>query len=241
MILDYPVNVVITKEGYIKKIIPPKSDKVKVEEQKLKENDSIASEFSVANDYDLVCFSDNCQAYKSKLDDFDDVKPSALGDYIPAKLGFDNNENCIAATVTKDYSGFVAIFFENGKAVVIPMSCYATKTNRKKLTNAYSSDSKAVGIFFLPEIKTRNDHKDFLVVSDGGKAMIVSSALLTHKVTRTSSGVICFTLKKGQKITSAVEFKDDGSEKMKEMSRYRKTKIPSTGTTVTNYKQLTFI
>ena len=78
-------------------------------------------------------------------------------------------------------------------------------------------------------------------VSSGGKAMLVSSNLLTKKVTRTSSGSTCFTLKKGQKIVSANVFVDDGSEKMKELSRYRKTKIPSTGTTVTNVKQLTFL
>jgi DNA gyrase subunit A len=144
--------------------------------------------------------------------------------------------------VTKDYKGSVALFFENGKAVLIPMSCYETKTNRKKLTNAYSNDSKAVGIFFVPEIKTRSDHKDFFLKSDGGKGMIVSSSVLTSKVTRTSNGVICFTIKKGQKIISAVEFTDDGSEERKEIfSRYRKTKVPSTGTTITNGKQLSFL
>ena len=241
VVLDYPVNVVITKEGYFKKILPPKSDKAKVEEQKLKENDSIIYSELVANDYDLIAFSDKCQAYKAKLDDFDDVKPSSLGDYIPAKLGFDADENCVSMIITKDYEGSVAIFFENGKAVLIPLNCYATKTNRKKLTNAYSDDSKAVGIFYVPPVKTRADNKDFFVVSDAGKAMIVSSALLTKKVTRTSCGATCFTLKKGQKITSAVEFVDDGSEKMKDLLRYRKTKIPSTGSTVTNAKQLTFL
>ncbi len=241
-VLDYPVNVVITKDGYFKKILPPKSDKAKIEEQKLKENDYIIANLAVANDYDLICFSDKCQVYKARLDDFDDVKNSSLGDFIPAKLGFDDGENVISMIVTKDYKGSVAIFFENGKAVLIPLSCYATKTNRKKLTNAYSDDSKAIGIYFVPEIKSRHDNKDFILMSDNGKAMIVSSALLTTKVTRTSNGVICFTLKKGQKITSAAEFIDDGSDKMKEiLSRYRKTKIPSTGTTVTNYKQLTFI
>jgi len=242
VVLDYPVNVVITKEGYFKKILPPKSDKAKIEEQKLKENDSIVYQELVANDYDLVAFSDKCQVYKAKLDDFDEVKPSSLGDYIPAKLGFDNDENVVAITVTKDYKGSVALFFENGKAVLIPLSCYETKTNRKKLTNAYSSDSKAVGIFFVPEIKTRSDNKDFFLTSDGGKAMIVSSSILTPKVTRTSSGTICFTLKKGQKIIKAAEFIDDGSEERKEIfSRYRKTKVPSTGTTVTSGKQLSFL
>ena len=72
--------------------------------------------------------------------------------------------------------------------------------------------------------------------------MIVSSSVLTSKVTRTSNGVICFTIKKGQKIVSATEFVDDGSEERKEiLSRYRKTKVPSTGTTITNGKQLSFL
>ena len=71
--------------------------------------------------------------------------------------------------------------------------------------------------------------------------MIVNSSLLTEKVTRSSSGVIVFTLKKGQILTHASIFVDDGSEEMKEFSRYRKTKVPSTGTTITSGKQLSLI
>jgi len=133
------------------------------------------------------------------------------------------------------------LFFENGKAVSIPMKCYETKTNRRKLTNAFSEDSKTVGIFFVPEHKGRGFASEYLLVSDSGKAIIMNSSQLTQKVTRTSSGVIVFTLKKGQKIKTVSLFVDDQSEKMKEFSRYRKTKLPSTGTTVTNAKQLTFL
>ena len=240
-VLDYPVTVVMTRDGYFKKILPPKSANAKVEEQKLKENDVIIAKIDVANDYDLVAFTDKGQVYKSRLDDFDEVKPSALGDYVPAKLSFDSDESVMMMCVTKDYSGFAAIFFENGKAVAIPMSAYATKTNRKKLTKAYSTDSRAVGIFALPEHTGRGFYTEYLLTSDGGKAMIMNSSLLTQKVTRTSSGVIVFTLKKGQRITSAAEFHDDGSEEMKEYSRYRKTKVPSTGTTITNSKQLSLL
>jgi DNA gyrase subunit A len=179
--------------------------------------------------------------YKYKTYDIPDTKVAAIGEYLPGILGLEDGERIIYTVVTKDYSGNMLFTFENGKMAKVELKNYETKTNRKKLTNAYSADSKAVGIFYVPEAKTRADHKDFLIVSDGGKAMIVSSNLLTKKVTRTSSGATCFTLKKGQKITSATFFVDDGSEKMREMSRYRKTKIPSTGTTVTNVKQLTFL
>ncbi len=241
VILDYPVNICITKDGYFKKMLPPKSANAKVEEHKLKENDSIVLTDSVTNDCDLVVFTDKCQVYKCRLDDLDEVKPSALGDFIPAKLHFDDGENVKFMCVTKDYSGHIAIFFENGKAVSVPMKAYETKTNRKKLTNAYSDDSKAVGIFFFPEQKARGQHKEYLLKTSGGKAMILNSSMLTEKVTRTSSGVIAFTLKKGQTVTSAVEFVDDGSEKMKEFARYRKTKLPSTGTTIMNGTQLSLI
>ncbi len=240
-VLDYPVNICITKDGYFKKMLPPKSANAKVEEQKLKENDRIVLTESVTNDADLVVFTDKCQVYKSRLDDFDEVKPSALGDFIPAKLHFEEGENVKFMCVTKDYTGHIAIFFENGKAVSVPMKAYETKTNRKKLTNAYSNDSTAVGIFFFPEQKARGQHKEFLLKTSGGKAMIINSSMLTEKVTRTSSGVMAFTLKKGQTLTSAVEFTDDGSEKMKEFARYRKTKLPSTGTTIMNGTQLSMI
>lgn len=239
---DYPVNVTITNEGYFKKILPPKSDRAKPEEQKLKDGDFIVYSSLVTNDCDLICFTDKKRVYKAKLWDFDEVKASALGDFVPAKLDFEEGEKPLLMTVTKDYSGSVAIFFENGKAVLIPLSCYETKTNRKKLTGAYGGDCEAVGIFFVPEQKSRADSVDFVLKSDGGKAMVVNSSLLTQKVTRTAGGVICFTLKKGQKLVFAGKFEDDGSEEKKEfVSRYRKTKLPSTGTTVTCGKQESFL
>ncbi len=238
-VLDYPVNAVITKDGYFKKILPPKSANAKIEEHKLKENDAIVWSDIVTNDCDLVVFTDKCQAYKARLDDFDEVKPSSLGDFIPAKLKFDEEENVIFMCVTKDYSGHIAFFYENGKALKVPLKAYETKTNRKKLTNAYNSDSAAVGIFFVPEHKGRGFAAEYLLQTSGSKAMIVNSSLLTEKVTRNSAGVMVFTLKKGQKVISADLFIDDGSEEMKEFSRYRKTKVPSTGTTISSGKQIT--
>lgn len=240
-ILDYPVIVVVTKDGYFKKILPPKSANAKVEEQKLKENDEIVYNETVTNDCDLIAFTDKCQAYKARLDDFDEIKPSALGDYIPAKLKFDDGENVMFICVTKDYSGSIAFFYENGKALTVPLKAYETKTNRKKLANAYSADSKSVGIFFVPQNTGRSSSVDFLLKTSGSKAMIINSSLLTEKVTRSSSGVIVFTLKKGQILTDVSLFTDDGSEEMKEFSRYRKTKVPSTGTTITSGKQLSLI
>ena len=231
---DYPVNVVMTKEGYFKKIIPPKSDKAKVEELTFKEGDSLLCAFDVANDYDLLFFSDAGNVYKAKIDDFDAVKPSALGDFIPVKLDFAAGEKVVMMIPTKDYKGEVAIFFESGKAVSIPMSAYETKTNRKKLVNGYSVDSPAVGIFFIPEHTGRGFYTEYILKSNSGKCIIMNSNQLTKKVTKTSTGSTVFTLKKGQKVLSVEMFKDDGSEAMKVYSKYRKSKLPSAGTTFNN-------
>lgn len=231
---DYPVNVVMTKEGYFKKIIPPKSDKAKVEELTFKEGDSLLCAFDVANDYDLLFFSDAGNVYKAKIDDFDAVKPSALGDFIPVKLDFAAGEKVVMMIPTKDYKGEVAIFFESGKAVSIPMSAYETKTNRKKLVNGYSVDSPAVGIFFIPEHTGRGFYTEYILKSNSGKCIIMNSNQLTKKVTKTSTGSTVFTLKKGQKVSSVEMFKDDGSEAMKVYSKYRKSKLPSAGTTFNN-------
>lgn len=236
---SYEVYVIMTSEGYFKKIVPGKNDKIKEAEQTLKEGDSVKYEYNAKNDDDLLFFSTSGDVYKAKIDDFDAVKPQALGDYIPAKLGFTENEKVVAMITGREYKGDVVIFFENGKAVKIPLKAYETKTNRKKLTGGYSTDSPAVGIFYLPEHSGRGTETEYILISSSMRCIILNSSQITSKVTRSSSGAVVFTLKKGQKVQSAEIFKDDGSEAMKIYSKYRKVKLPSAGTTFNNSEQST--
>lgn len=236
---SYEVYVIMTSEGYFKKIVPGKNDKIKEAEQTLKEGDRVKYEYDAKNDDDLLFFSTSGDVYKAKIDDFDAVKPQALGDYIPAKLGFAENEKVVAMITGREYKGEVVIFFENGKAVKIPLKAYETKTNRKKLTGGYSTDSPAAGIFYLPEHSGRGTETEYILISSSMRCIILNSAQITSKVTRSSSGAVVFTLKKGQKIKSAEIFKDDGSEAMKIYSKYRKVKLPSAGTTFNNSEQST--
>ena len=236
---SYEVYVIMTSEGYFKKIVPGKNDKIKDAEQTLKEGDSVKYEYDAKNDDDLLFFSTSGDVYKAKIDDFDAVKPQALGDYIPAKLGFTENEKVVAMITGREYKGEVVIFFENGKAVKIPLKAYETKTNRKKLTGGYSTDSPAVGIFYLPEHSGRGTETEYILISSSMRCIILNSSQITSKVTRSSSGAVVFTLKKGQKVQSAEIFKDDGSEAMKIYSKYRKVKLPSAGTTFNNSEQST--
>ena len=85
-------------------------------EQKLKDGDEIIQELEFTNNCDLLFFTDKCQVYKAKADDFAQTKASVLGDYVAAKLGFDEGENAVKMVVTKDYKGMLLFAFENGKA-----------------------------------------------------------------------------------------------------------------------------
>ena len=225
----YPVTVVMTHEGYFKKMIPPKNASAHNDEQKLKDGDFVVLKEDTDSECELLFFSDRCQVYKAKADDFDTVKASALGDFVPAKLGFDEGENVVCLILARDYKGHIAFFYENGKAVMIPLSAYATKTNRKKLTGAYGDDSPLVCAFFVPEKEGRKPSCEFMLTSAQNKAIIVNSDQLAVKTTRSSSGVYVFTLKKGVTVRTAELFCDDGSEEMKRFSKYRKAKLPSTG------------
>lgn len=198
---SYEVYVIMTSEGYFKKIVPGKNDKIKEAEQTLKEGDRVKYEYDAKNDDDLLFFSTSGDVYKAKIDDFDAVKPQALGDYIPAKLGFAENEKVVAMITGREYKGEVVIFFENGKAVKIPLKAYETKTNRKKLTGGYSTDSPAVGIFYLPEHSGRGTETEYILISSSMRCIILNSSQITSKVTRSSSGAVVFTLKKGTEST----------------------------------------
>lgn len=223
---NYNVKLIFTKEGYFKKItlLSYRGN----DEQKLKEGDRVIFCGDASNNDELLFFSDRAQVYKAKVSDFDTVKASQLGDYIPAKLGFDDDERAIAMKPVPDYekSGYAAVFFENGKGVRIPVSMYETKTNRKKLTNAYSDASAPVGIVF-----TDSDDSEILLVSDQNKAILIRSGLVPEKATRTSQGVQLMTLKKGGRLISA---SSDGAAALSDAKKYRKTKLPAAGTALSD-------
>lgn len=188
---DYPVTLFLTNSGYFKKITP---QSLRMSgEQKLKEGDWVESVTESSNRAELLFFTDQAQVYKAKASQFDDTKASVMGDYIPAKLGFDEGENVLYMIVTLDYTGHLLFLYENGKAAKIPLEAYATKTNRKKLTGAYYAKSKLAALLFLP------DHQDVVVRSTGGtgggRALLLNTAMILPKNGRDSAGVQVMTLK----------------------------------------------
>lgn len=215
---DYQVNLFFTKNQYLKKITP-QSLRMN-SDQKLKEGDKIIQKVESSNDFELLFFTDKQQVYKAKVNDFQDSKASALGEFVPAKFDMDSDETVLYMVATKDYSGNVLFFFENGKVAKVKLNSYITKTNRKKLINAYSAKSRLVDIKYL------NEEKDLLLTSSSGKVLLFNTSMIQSKSTKTTLGVSVMSLKPGYRV---LKVSDLLPEKLKNEEKYRPKNLPAAG------------
>ena len=213
-----PVTLFFTKDGYFKKITP---QSLRMSgEQKLKDGDEITQIIESNNAVDLLFFSNRGQVYKSKTAEFGDGKASVLGDYVPSKLEFDENENAIYMVETADYSGNMVFIFDNGRIARVPLSSYVTKTNRKKLIKAYCEKFTLHTVLYLKE------DCDLLLKSSNGRMLIVNTASIPAKPTKDNGGIAVMTQKKGQRI-SEVEIYEKGT--LDSEHRYRTKNLPAAG------------
>lgn len=215
---DYPVNLFFTRDGYFKKITPLSLRMSG--EQKLKDGDEIRCAVETTNSAELLFFTNKCQVYKARANDFADTKASVLGDYIPAKLGMDEGEQAVEMIVTKDYKGILLFAFENGKVAKFSLDLYATKTNRKKLTGAYSDKSP------LAALAITQEEGEFVLTASSGRMLLFNTALLAIKSTRSTQGVSVMRLKKGQRVMSIEPYTEGRFDKP---TRYRSKTLPALG------------
>ena len=215
---DYAVSVFLSREGYFKKITPA-SLRMNAE-QKYKEGDALAQSFETSNAAEVMFFTDRCQVYKSRLSDFDDTKASALGDYLPARLGMDEGESVVYMVLPGDYRGWMIFFFENGKAAKVELSAYRTTSNRRKLTGAYSDKSPLRTALCLRE------DCELAVYSTEPRVLVFSTALLGSKTTRATQGVAVLTLKKKFTLDYACPAEATG---IANLARYRARSLPAVG------------
>lgn len=220
---DYPVTFFFTKEGYFKKITPQSLRMSGA--HKLKDGDEIMQEIEFSNNCDLLFFTDKCQVYKAKASDFADTKASVLGEYVAAKLSMDEGENAVFMVATKDYKGILLFAFENGKAAKVPLEAYATKTNRKKLTGAYSDKSPLSGMLYF------EDDREVLFKASSGRMLLVHTGALSLKTTRSTQGVAVMKLKKGHRLFEISEYKEGSFAKPQ---RYRTRSLPALGALPSN-------
>ena len=215
---DYPVTVFVSKEGYLKKIT---AQSLRMSgEQKFKEGDALRFSLETTNRAEILVFSDKQQCYKTRLSDFDDGKASQLGDYLSQKLGFEADEKVAHVIFPGDYKGNILFFFENGKAAKVPLSAYETKTNRKKLTGAYSDKSPLMAAISM------NADEQVAVYTTDERCVIFSTAQLLPKTTRNTQGVSVVSLKKKATVCDAQLLQNSG---IANPSRYRTRTLPSAG------------
>ncbi len=224
---DYPVHVFLSREGYFKKITPLSLRMGG--EQKYKENDGLRDTFEMTNRGELLFFTDKCQVYKVHVADFADTKASVLGDYLPAKLGMDEGEQVVYMCDPGDYKSHLVFVFENGKVARVELSSYETKTNRKRLTGAYSDKSPLVAVFKISE------DEQLVMYSTENRALIFHTALLTPKTSRSTQGVAVMKLKPKYKVKLACR---EGASSIKDASRYRVRTLPAAGARLTDDERL---
>lgn len=216
-----PVTLFFTRDGYFKKITP---QSLRMSgEQKLKEGDEITEEIESTNAEELLFFTNRQQVYKSRTADFADSKASILGDFVASKLGFDEGENAVYMAATSDYSGYMVFVFDNGRIARVPLSSYQTKTNRKKLINAYCGKYALHTVFYVKE------DTELLLKSTNGRMLIVNTASVPSKTTKDNGGIAVMTQKKGQRISEVTVY-EKGS--LEGDHRYRAKNLPAAGSKV---------
>ncbi len=218
-VADYPVTVFITEGGYAKKI---RTANLRMSgEQKLKEGDRIIESVECSNRDEILAFTNAHQVYKAKVDDFQDTKASVLGEYVPSKLDMEEKEEVSYIAVFSEYKGYMIFVFENGKIAKVDMSAYETKTNRKKLINAYSDKSPLAAALYLPE------DTDIVICASNGRKLLVNTASILPKTTKNTQGVQAMTLKKKADKVESVHLYTEGE--FEKAYRYRPKNLPAAG------------
>ena len=215
---DYPVTLFLSRGGYFKKITPQSLRMSS--EQKFKEGDSLLTRQEATNNTELMFFTDRQQVYKVRAADFADSKASVLGEYLPARLSMDDGESIVAMILPGDYSGHLLFFFENGKCARVALSAYATTSNRRKLTGAYSDKSPLVALLPLAE------DRELVLYSSEPRALLVHTSLLSPKTTRSTQGVAVMTIKTKYHLERVVPVEETA---IVNHSRYRTRNIPAAG------------
>ncbi len=215
---DYNLKMFLTRDNYLKKVtlVSLRS----ASEHKLKDGDEIIAEQETTNRSDLLLFSDKSVVYKLKISDLPDCKASAFGEYIPNIVELDEGEKIIKIVATDNYEGLMLFAFENGKVAKVPLKSYETKTNRKKLINAYSDSSPIVGIIYTP------DETDVLAETSNAKLLCFNTEAVSLKTTRDTQGVKALSLKKNATLKSICLASES---KVADPKKYYTKNIPAAG------------
>ncbi|MBY6838658.1 DNA topoisomerase (ATP-hydrolyzing) subunit A [Clostridium botulinum] len=181
---DYNCRLAYTKQGYIKKHLK-KSDN-----HKIKDGDMILDDIEINNKSTLLIFTDKANRYSIPVYELNTYTPSQLGDYIYNVTNMDKDENIKkVVSIPKDSKGHMIFVYNNGKIAKIDINSYMS--NNKKLQNCYNTDNDLIAISYIEK------DTDVLLISNEGKALIVSTGRINSKSSRNSQGVTGIKLNEG--------------------------------------------
>ena len=229
---NYNCRLVLTRGGYMKKLAA-QSLRATAAEHKLKEGDFIIYQEDTDNRGEMLFFTDKGQIYRARVDDFEISKPQQMGEYVPAKLGMDDDEHVVGGKMVYDLNPehHAVYVFENGKGLRVSFSAYLSKTRRKRITGAYNTESPLAGFVYEGDKPV-----NMFIGTDGNKGMLIKSSLIPVKSTRSAAGVQIMTLpKNGSAKVNLVT--DRVEELVPDYTKYKKNVIPSNGTA---FSQLAF-
>ena len=161
-----------------------------------------------SNSKEILVFTSHHNVYKVQKREIID-KFQAL-----RKIEFEPGEKPIYLTGEKHYKGFLIVAFENGKVGKISMSSFQTEYSRKKLKNAFNSES---GLIFIELIE---DDIDLVTVSSIKKVVLFNTVHINPVESRTTKGVQVMKRKDGSSMTKVKRL---DQTKLTEPEYYRKS------------------
>ena len=219
LVENYNLRLFVTLQDYLKKI--PLTALRTSPAHKLKNGDALRFDITTTNQAEMFLFTNKANVYKLQASEIQDCKAGDLGEYIPNLVDLEEGESIIYAHATDDYQGHMLFAFDNGKVAKIPLTSYATKTNRKMLTNAYCDRSRLVHIQYVPA-----EGVELAALSSIGKVVIFHTSMVSQKTTRSSQGLQVMKAKKGSKMLALVPL---AKMKLHDADYYRSKNIPAIG------------
>jgi DNA gyrase/topoisomerase IV subunit A len=161
-----------------------------------------------SNSGEILVFTSLCNVYK--------VQKKELMDKLQAlqKIDLEPGEKPIYLTGEKRYKGFLIVAFENGKIGKISMDSFQTEYARKKLKNAFSSESRLIFIELI-------EHDiDLVTLSSIKKVVLFNTSQINAVGSRSTKGVQVMKPKDG---SSMIRVKRLENTKLIDPEYYRKS------------------
>jgi len=146
----------------------------------IRESPSVSTAIKVADDSnssEILVFTSLCNVYK--------VQKKELMDKFQAlqKIDLEPGEKPIYLTGEKRYKGFLIVAFENGKIGKISLASYQTEYARKKLINAFNSESRLIFIELIEK------DIDLVTLSSIKKVVLFNTSQINAVGSRATKGV----------------------------------------------------